>query len=57
MLLSGYDEDDYQDNPNVRFERGDVSTGLNFQDGEFDIVHCRYTLTLGVSLTALSHLC
>ncbi|KAH7345301.1 hypothetical protein B0J17DRAFT_712900 [Rhizoctonia solani] len=33
---------------NVRFEIQDVSEGLDFPDGVFDIVHCRYVLTLGV---------
>jgi hypothetical protein len=34
---------------NVRFEIQDISEGLEFPDGVFDIVHCRYVLTLGVS--------
>ncbi|KAF8680490.1 Structural maintenance of chromosomes protein [Rhizoctonia solani] len=33
---------------NVRFEIQDISEGLEFPDGVFDIIHCRYVLTLGV---------
>ncbi|CAE6414576.1 unnamed protein product [Rhizoctonia solani] len=38
----------YVERDNVRFEIQDVSEGLDFPDGVFDIVHCRYVLTLGV---------
>ncbi|ELU41583.1 cohesin complex subunit (Psm1), putative [Rhizoctonia solani AG-1 IA] len=30
---------------NVRFEIQDISEGLEFPDGVFDIIHCRYVLT------------
>ncbi|KDN42892.1 hypothetical protein RSAG8_06418, partial [Rhizoctonia solani AG-8 WAC10335] len=38
----------YVERDNVRFEIQDISEGLEFPDGVFDIVHCRYVLTLGV---------
>ncbi|KAG8734030.1 hypothetical protein FRC11_013086 [Ceratobasidium sp. 423] len=38
----------YVERDNVRFEIQDISEGLDFPDGVFDIVHCRYVLTLGV---------
>ncbi|KAG8748561.1 hypothetical protein FRC10_003695 [Ceratobasidium sp. 414] len=38
----------YTERNNVRFEIHDLSQGLDYPDGVFDIVHCRYVLTLGV---------
>lgn len=40
----------YTERNNVRFEIQDLSQGLDYPDSVFDIVHCRYVLTLGVSL-------
>jgi SAM-dependent methyltransferase len=40
----------YTERRNVRFEIQDVSQGLDYPDSVFDIVHCRYVLTLGVCL-------
>ncbi|KAG8678146.1 hypothetical protein FRC08_018037, partial [Ceratobasidium sp. 394] len=38
----------YTERNNVRFEIHDLAQGLDYPDGVFDIVHCRYVLTLGV---------
>jgi hypothetical protein len=38
----------YTEPNNVRFEIHDLAQGLDYPDGVFDIVHCRYVLTLGV---------
>ncbi|KAG8694653.1 hypothetical protein FRC09_009710 [Ceratobasidium sp. 395] len=38
----------YTERSNVRFEIHDLAQGLDYPDGIFDIVHCRYVLTLGV---------
>lgn len=39
----------YTEQSNVRFEIQDLCRGLDFPDGEFDVVHCRRVLTLGVT--------
>lgn len=38
----------FKERDNVRFEIQDLSQELDYPDGVFDIVHCRYVLTLGV---------
>ncbi|KAG8904913.1 hypothetical protein FRB99_001011 [Tulasnella sp. 403] len=49
LLRNTYDSDDeVAELPNVRFERGDVTMGINHPDGEFDVVHCRNVLTVAV---------
>ncbi|KAG9127715.1 hypothetical protein FRC07_010480 [Ceratobasidium sp. 392] len=50
---SGYDtphrtEVAFTERSNVRFEIHDLTRGLDYPDGVFDIVHCRYVLTMGV---------
>lgn len=50
LLRMSYDSDDEAPElPNVRFERSDVTMGLNHGDCEFDVVHCRNVLTVAVS--------
>lgn len=50
LLRMSYDsDDDVPELPNVRFERSDVTMGLNHGDMEFDVVHCRNVLTVAVS--------
>ncbi|KAF8609155.1 S-adenosyl-L-methionine-dependent methyltransferase [Ceratobasidium sp. AG-I] len=39
----------YTERSNVRFEIHDLCRGLDFPDGLFDIVHCRWVLTPGVT--------
>lgn len=50
LLRMSYDSDDEAPElPNVRFERSDVTMGLNHGDSEFDVVHCRNVITVAVS--------
>jgi len=49
LLRTSYDSDDEAPElPNVRFEKSDINMGLNYSDGEFDVVHCRNVLTVAV---------
>lgn len=49
LLRMSYDsDDDVPELPNVRFERSDVTMGLNHGDMEFDVVHCRNVLTVAI---------
>jgi len=49
LLRMSYDSDDEaQELPNVRFERSDVTMGLNYGDAEFDVIHCRNVITVAI---------
>lgn len=50
LLRMSYDSDDEaQELPNVSFERGDITAGINYPDSVFDVVHCRSVLSVAVS--------
>ncbi|KAG8920566.1 hypothetical protein FRC03_006541 [Tulasnella sp. 419] len=47
-LIGAYEYRPPRERENVRFERGDLTKGLDYPDGEFDVVHCRSVLALAI---------